>query len=92
MRSGRYMPVIEEILEENDLPLDLAYLAMTESGFNEKAYSRDHCSGLWQFAYSTGRMYGLKRTQWYDQRRDQKSFHRRVCKTSERKIFNSRNR
>jgi membrane-bound lytic murein transglycosylase D len=50
MRSGRYMPVIEEILEENDLPLDLAYLAMTESGFNEKAYSRDHCSGLWQFA------------------------------------------
>ncbi|MBN2419235.1 MAG: lytic transglycosylase domain-containing protein, partial [Deltaproteobacteria bacterium] len=69
-RSGRYLPVIEEILEEHDLPLDLAYLAMIESGFNTKAYSRAHCSGLWQFAYSTGRMYGLKRNQWYDQRRD----------------------
>ncbi len=69
-RSGRYIPLIEEILEEYDLPLDLAYLAMIESGFNPKAYSRAHCSGLWQFAYSTGRLYGLKRTQWYDQRRD----------------------
>ena len=69
-RSGRYLNLIEEILEEHDLPLDLAYLAMIESGFNAKAYSRAHCSGLWQFAYSTGRMYGLKRTQWYDQRRD----------------------
>lgn len=69
-RSGRYIPVIEEILEEHDLPLDLAYLAMIESGFNPKAYSRAHCSGLWQFASSTGRMYGLKRTRWYDQRLD----------------------
>ena len=69
-RSGRYLPIVEEILEEHDLPLDLAYLAMIESGFNTKAYSRAHCSGLWQFAYATGRMYGLKRNQWYDQRRD----------------------
>jgi membrane-bound lytic murein transglycosylase D len=69
-RSGRYITLIEEILEEHDLPLDLAYLAMIESGFNSKAYSRAHCSGLWQFSSSTGRMYGLKRTQWYDQRRD----------------------
>ena len=69
-RSGRYLQIIEEVLEEHDLPLDLAYLAMIESGFNTKAYSRAHCSGLWQFAYSTGRMYGLKRNQWYDQRRD----------------------
>lgn len=69
-RSGRYINLIEEILEEYDLPLDLAYLAMIESGFNTKAYSRAHCSGLWQFSSATGRMYGLKRTQWYDQRRD----------------------
>lgn len=69
-RSGKYINLIEEILEEYDLPLDLAYLAMIESGFNTKAYSRAHCSGMWQFSSATGRMYGLKRTQWYDQRRD----------------------
>ncbi len=69
-RSGRYLPMIIEVLEEEDVPLDLAYLAMIESGFSAKAYSRARCSGLWQFAYSTGRMYGLKRTQWYDERRD----------------------
>jgi membrane-bound lytic murein transglycosylase D len=69
-RSGRYLPVVEDILEEHDLPLDLAYLAMIESGFNTKAYSRARCSGMWQFSSATGRLYGLKRTQWYDQRRD----------------------
>lgn len=69
-RSGRYVPVIQEILEEQGLPLDLAYLAMIESGFNPRAYSHKHCSGFWQFGSSTGGMYGLKRTQWYDQRND----------------------
>ncbi|MFC1841110.1 LysM peptidoglycan-binding domain-containing protein [Thermodesulfobacteriota bacterium] len=69
-RSGIYMPIIKKILEEHDLPLDLAYLSMIESGFNPRAYSRTHNSGLWQFGSATGRMYGLKRTQWYDQRYD----------------------
>ncbi len=69
-RSGRYLPMIEKILDEHDLPLDLAYIAMIESGFNARAYSRAHCSGLWQFASATGRLYGLKKNQWYDQRYD----------------------
>jgi len=69
-RSGQFIPLIHNILEEEDLPLDMAYLAMIESGFSSRAYSRARASGLWQFMYATGRMYGLKRTQWYDQRRD----------------------
>ena len=69
-RSGRYVKLIQDILEEEDLPLDIAYLAMIESGFSSKAYSRARASGLWQFIYSTGRLYGLKRTQWLDERRD----------------------
>ncbi len=69
-RSGRYMPVIKEIFEAHDLPLDLACLAMIESGFNPRVDSRTHNSGLWQFGSATGRMYGLKRNQWYDQRDD----------------------
>ncbi len=69
-RSGRFLPLIHDILEEEDLPLDMAYLAMIESGFSARAYSRARASGLWQFIYSTGRLYGLDRTQWLDERRD----------------------
>lgn len=69
-RSGRYLKLIQDILDEEELPLDIAYLSMIESGFSSKAYSRARASGLWQFIYSTGRLYGLKRTQWLDERRD----------------------
>lgn len=69
-RSGRYISIIEEIFEAHDLPLDLAYLAMIESGWNPRVDSRTRNSGLWQFGSATGRMYGLNRTQWYDQRDD----------------------
>ncbi len=69
-RSGRYLPLIEEIFEAHDLPLDLAYLSMIESGFNPRVDSRTYNSGLWQFGSATGRMYGLGRNQWYDQRDD----------------------
>ena len=48
------MPIIEEVLNEQDLPLDLAYLAMIESGFNPRVDSRTHNSGLWQFGSATG--------------------------------------
>ena len=69
-RSGRYLTMMHEKLEEEDLPLDIAYLSMIESGFSPKAYSRARASGLWQFMYSTGRLYGLTRTEWLDERRD----------------------
>ena len=69
-RSGRYVPIMQEILQEEGLPLDLVYLSMIESGFSPTAYSRASCVGLWQFLYSTGRLYGLNRTTWVDERRD----------------------
>ena len=69
-RSGRYLPMMQEIFAEAGLPRDLAYLAMVESGFNDKAYSWAHAVGPWQFIASTGRRYGLKSDWWYDERRD----------------------
>jgi len=36
-RSTRYLPMIKEVFQEAGLPEDLAYLAMIESGFNNKA-------------------------------------------------------
>ncbi|ALC17002.1 lytic transglycosylase [Desulfuromonas soudanensis] len=69
-RSGRYLPLMRQIFSEEDLPLDLTYLAMIESGFNNRAYSWANAVGPWQFIESTGRMMGLKSDWWYDERRD----------------------
>lgn len=69
-RSTRYLPMIQEHLREAGLPEDLAYLAMIESGYNERAYSRARAVGIWQFIRSTGRSYGLVINGYIDERRD----------------------
>lgn len=69
-RSGRYLPMMRAIFAEEGLPQDLAYLAMVESGFNDKAYSWAHAVGPWQFIEATGRRYGLHNDWWHDERRD----------------------
>ncbi len=69
-RSGRYIPMMRKILKEHELPEDLVYLAMIESGFSPQAYSRARAMGVWQFIKSTGRLYGLKSDFWVEERRD----------------------
>ncbi len=69
-RAGRYIPKIQMVFADEGIPLDLAYLAMIESGFNVRAYSWAHAAGPWQFIESTGRLYGLKNDWWQDGRLD----------------------
>lgn len=69
-RSGRYIPMMKEVLKANGLPEDLVYMALIESGFNPKAYSRRRASGPWQFITRTGKRYGLEVDWWIDERRD----------------------
>jgi membrane-bound lytic murein transglycosylase D len=69
-RSGCYMELMQGILRQYDLPQDLIYLALIESGFNPHAYSWAHASGPWQFISSTGKLYGLKYDWWQDERCD----------------------
>jgi len=69
-RSGRFLPMIQEQFQELGLPGDLAYLAMIESGYNERAYSRARAVGVWQFIKSTGNNYGLEINTYVDERRD----------------------
>jgi membrane-bound lytic murein transglycosylase D len=69
-RSTRYMPLMQQALREGNLPEDLVYLAMIESGFNLKAKSHAKAVGPWQFIASTGKRYGLESTYWVDERRD----------------------
>ncbi len=69
-RSGAYLPMIRENFREEGLPLDLAYNAMIESGFNPRAYSSARAAGVWQFVPRTAVLYGLRRDTWVDERRD----------------------
>jgi len=69
-RKGRYEALITAALEERAMPRDLVYLAMIESGFNPRAYSRSRASGLWQFIRETGMRYGLDVNSAVDERND----------------------
>jgi len=69
-RSGKYMRMMKGILREEGLPEDMAYLALVESGFNTRAYSRMKAAGPWQFIAGTAKRYGLKVDWWVDERRD----------------------
>ncbi len=69
-RSGTYLPMIHEELKNAGLPLDLAYLAMIESGYSRNAYSRARAVGLWQFIRSTGKHYNLTIDSYVDERKD----------------------
>lgn len=69
-RAGRYAPMMGKILEEHGLPRDLIFLAMAESGFQNKAKSYAAAVGPWQFMKYTGRTYGLKSNWYIDERYD----------------------
>lgn len=69
-RAGKYEKLIKRILREEGVPEELFYLAMIESGFRPEARSWAKAVGIWQFIYGTGRMYDLKASWWFDERRD----------------------
>jgi len=69
-RSGRYIPIMRDVLREHGLPEDLVYLAMIESGFNPTARSYRQAVGPWQFIEGTALKYGLRVDWWVDERRD----------------------
>jgi len=65
-----YFPIFEENLDRYNIPLELKYLPIIESALNPKARSRVGATGLWQFMYRTGKMFGLEVTSYYDERSD----------------------
>ncbi|MCF8369017.1 MAG: LysM peptidoglycan-binding domain-containing protein [Bacteroidales bacterium] len=68
--SEVYFPLFEEYLDKYNMPLELKYLAVVESALNPTANSRAGAKGLWQFMYSTGKLYGLKVNSLVDDRFD----------------------
>jgi len=65
-----FLPHIKEMIAQSGIPTAFLYLAMAESNFSTRAYSRKKASGLWQFMPATARIYGLKIDSYVDERRD----------------------
>ncbi|MBU0764072.1 MAG: transglycosylase SLT domain-containing protein [Bacteroidetes bacterium] len=66
--SECYFPVFEEILDLYDLPMELKYLPVIESALNPRAVSRAGATGMWQFMYTTGKLYKLEINTYVDER------------------------
>ena len=65
-----FIPLVKKIIADSEVPSEILYLAMAESNFSTRAYSKKKASGMWQFMPYTGRIYGLKIDEYVDERRD----------------------
>ena len=69
-RAQVFFPMYEEILDKYGVPLELKYLSVIESALRPEAVSRAGATGLWQFMYGTGKLYGLEVSTFVDDRMD----------------------
>jgi len=68
--SDYYFPMFEEELDRHNLPLEMKYLAIVESALDPRAQSRVGAKGLWQFMFTTGKIFGLDVNSYVDERAD----------------------
>ncbi|GAA4431913.1 hypothetical protein GCM10023188_19900 [Pontibacter saemangeumensis] len=69
-RENVYFPMYEKYLKKHNMPMELKYLSIVESGLNPKAQSPVGAAGLWQFMKPTAGDFGLKFNQYVDERLD----------------------
>jgi len=69
-RRKQYFPMIRRVFTEKNIPLDLAYVSIVESGLDPQALSHAGAKGLWQFMPKTARAYGLDVSAYRDERTD----------------------
>lgn len=69
-RGRPYLPMIEQIFQDEGVPLDLAFIPLVESAFKVNAVSRASARGIWQFMLATGREQGLRQDWFVDERSD----------------------
>ena len=65
-----FIPRIKEILNDYNVPAEFLYLAMAESNFSARAYSKKKATGMWQFMPKTAKLYRLRIDNYVDERRD----------------------
>ena len=69
-RGQPFRDVVNSTLKEHDLPPELFYLGLIESGYRTHAVSHASAVGVWQFIPGTGKQYGLQVDYFVDERRD----------------------
>lgn len=65
-----YRDYIAEVIDNENVPYEILYLPIVESGARTWAKSRVGAVGLWQFMPASAREYKMYRTEWLDERRD----------------------
>lgn len=68
--SEYYFPMVEKVFKEYKIPAEFKYLAIVESALNPYAVSPVGATGMWQFMFTTAKMYNLNITSHIDERRD----------------------
>jgi membrane-bound lytic murein transglycosylase D len=69
-RGSLYLPFIKEEIAKREMPLEIAYLPVIESGFQSTATSKSGAAGLWQFMLNSISPYSMKVNDFVDERRD----------------------
>jgi len=67
-RGIPYLPMIQNTLRSQGLPLDLAYIPIVESAFRTDALSRASAKGFWQLMRGTAASQGLTQNWYIDER------------------------
>ncbi len=78
-RKDLYFPLFEKYLTKHNLPEELKYLSIIESGLNPRAVSRARAVGLWQFMSGTGHYLGLHNDWYVDERMDPEKSTEAAC-------------
>lgn len=69
-RSELFFPMLEELLAEQNIPEEIKFLAVLESGLSPAAVSPSQAVGLWQFKENTAKSFGLIIDEGQDDRKD----------------------
>jgi membrane-bound lytic murein transglycosylase D len=77
-RANRYLPVIEKILKEYNIPDDFKYMAAAESEYSNMV-SPVGATGFWQIMPETGKEEGMEINQMVDERYDVEKSTRFAC-------------
>lgn len=80
-KRDTYFPVYEKYLKQYNLPDELKYLSLIESGLEPKALSNKGAGGLWQFMPYTARGdFGMRVDSFVDERFDVERATEAACK------------
>lgn len=66
-RAGRFFPIFDSIFKKYNIPDDIKYLAVAESGL-QNVMSPKSAYGVWQFIPSTAKEWGLQVDDFVDER------------------------